>query len=51
MTEGAEENLFGVEQHPLRIDPVDGDGSVHQRAKAVLIADCDAELQLSHDVS
>ena len=50
MTEGAEENLFGVE-HPLRIDPVDGDGSVHQRANAVLIADCDAELQLSHDVS
>src|SRR5580704_17048611 len=46
--EGAEENLLRHELHIDRIDAVDLDGAVDQRAGAVIVADRDREIELGH---
>ena len=49
--EGAEENFFGHEFHEHRIDAVDFDRSVDQRAVAVVIPNRDGEVEQRHNGS
>ena len=46
--ERTKENLFGAERHEDRVDAVDGDAAVNQRAGAVIVADGDREIELGH---
>jgi hypothetical protein len=51
MADGAEENLLRHEEREDRIDAVDLHGTVHERACAIVIPDCNGEVQLWHILS